>query len=110
MKNYLVLNVYDLCLFLVQYLAQLAGQVTHQKRFTDEVDALLQHTMMGNDVGGVAGHEQLFEARAQQEQAPGQITSVHFGHDYIGHQQMNPTGILHYQSMASPGVAAARAV
>ena len=50
--------------------------------------------MVGDDIGGVAGHEQAVQAGEQDAQVVGQKSTVHFGHDHIGHQQLDRAAVL----------------
>jgi len=56
--------------------------------------AFVQHAVMGNDVGGIAGHEQTPDVRVDKQQVFGQITAIHFGHDHVGQQQVDRTAVL----------------
>ena len=40
-----------------QGLAQFCPQVFHRKWFVDEMHAFVKHTVVDDDVGGIAGHE-----------------------------------------------------
>ena len=55
----------------------------------DEVDPFLQHSLVGDDIGGVAGHEQVLHPRPNRQQPVGQFTAVHFGHDHVGDEQLD---------------------
>jgi hypothetical protein len=39
-----------------QRLAHLVGQILLEKRLPDEIHPLIQHTAVGDDIGGVPGH------------------------------------------------------
>ena len=45
----------------VQRFPHLGGQVFHRKGLLDEVHTFIQHAVMSDDVGRVAGHEQAIE-------------------------------------------------
>jgi len=70
----------------------LDGQIQNCKGFLDEADALVQNAVVGNGIGGIAGHEQSFDCVMRRKQVKSQIPPVHFGQDGIGEQQMNPFG------------------
>ena len=59
----LQLSTTTLYSFFSQHLPHFDGQILHRERLLDEVHALVQHALVGDDVGGVAGHEQAFDAR-----------------------------------------------
>jgi len=73
-----------------QRLAQLRPQVFHRKRFLDEIYPFIQHTLVGDDISGIAGHEQPFELRGAVKEVVGQIPAVHLRHDHVGDQQVDP--------------------
>ncbi len=83
----------------LQGLTQLPPQVFHRERFLDEVHAFVQHTVMGDDVGGIAGHEQPLEIRIVGEQIAGQLPAIHLGHDHVGHQQVDLPPVFKSQTV-----------
>ena len=55
---------------------------------------LPQHSVAGNDIGSIAGHEQEFDAGIPGQQIVGQVTAVHPGHDHISQQQIDAVGVF----------------
>ena len=93
-----------------QRLAEFGRKVPHRKRLLDEIDARVQYAVVGDDIGRIARHEQAFEVRIQGQEIFGQVPAVHLGHDHIGHEQMDFTGVRLRQSDGLTGVLAASTV
>ncbi len=51
--------------------------------------AFAQDAVLDDDVGGVAGHEQTTDVRADGHEVPGQATTVHLQFDHDGHKQFD---------------------
>jgi hypothetical protein len=62
--------------------------------FLYEVDPLVQHTAVGDDVRSVAGHEQGLDIGAELLHLIGQFPAVHHGHDHVGDEQVDAAGML----------------
>lgn len=71
---------------LIKNLSDFGGQVLFGKGFLDKVYPLVEHAVMSDDIGGIAGHEQPFEVWADEIESVSQFLAVHTGHDDIGHQ------------------------
>ena len=52
------------------------------------MDALIQHPMVGDDIGCISRNEQPLEFRIEGEQVFDQVPAVHLGHDHIAHDQV----------------------
>jgi hypothetical protein len=62
------------------------------------LNPFIQHAVMSDDVGRVAGHEQALEIRIKRQQVFGQVPAVHLGHDHVGHEQVDLAGMLPRQT------------
>ena len=61
------------------------------------MNAFVEHAAVGDDIGGVARHEQALEARPQGFELLPQVAAAHFGHHHVGHQQVDLAGVLSRQ-------------
>ncbi len=59
------------------------------ERFLQEVDAGIQQSALGDDVRGVAGHEEHADVRVARGHLFGQVASAHLRHDDIREQQID---------------------
>jgi hypothetical protein len=76
----------------------LAASACIEKGFWMKLNPFIQHAVMSDDVGRVAGHEQALEIRIKRQQVFGQVPAVHLGHDHVGHEQVDLAGMLPRQT------------
>ena len=48
-----------------EHLTDFRGQLLQGKGFLDEIDTLVQYTLMRNDIGCISGHVEAFDARTR---------------------------------------------
>ena len=78
----------------VEDISYFGGELIFRKRLLDEVNLFIEDAMMGDDIGGVARHEDDFELRVECEELLGEFAAIHFRHDHITDEQVNAVLIL----------------
>ena len=71
----------------------LGGEILGRKRFVEEMDILLQYSPARNDLSRITGHEHRLDFRQDSAESSCQLATVHFRHDNVGNQQVNPAGM-----------------
>jgi hypothetical protein len=76
----------------MQRFVNFSTEAFFRKGFCDEMNAIVQDSVVAQDVVGITGHEENLKGRLQGPDALGQLASVHTRHDNIGQQEVEPRG------------------
>ena len=66
-----------------------AGEVALGEGFREEVHVGVEDAAVGDDIGGIPGHEQHFQARDPKSQLLGKFPAVQLRHYNVGDQEIN---------------------
>ena len=72
----------------VQHLSHLGGQLSLGEGFFNEVDAFIQGTTMGYNIGCITRHKQALQPGINRQDVFSQVPAVHLRHHHIGHEQV----------------------
>ena len=80
-------------MLLIEGTADRLGDTVAGEGLLNEVDPIFEHGVVGDDVGGIARHEEDLEARAQRVKRAAEVSAVHVRHDDVRDEKVDLLGV-----------------